>query len=152
VRAFPGGHAAAVAGALIGPGRETGVHAYILDLDSAKARRLLPPTEDDSTLVNLAVARDGRTVWIGRVIGNALRITAVSPDGRVLIPAALTLTNVPYTMDTGPDGSIYVDQVDRPASLVRFAPEGGTGKALAATQNLLGETFAILPDGRAAIT
>jgi predicted Ser/Thr protein kinase/WD40 repeat protein len=160
IRVFPDGRTAIVAGAFMGAGSDRRQHVWLLDLDSGKVRRFLSPSEDDSTINNCAVSRDGKSVWFSRIIGNAMLISTASREGHILMPSVLTLTNAVYSMDIGSDGSLYVDQIDRPGALLRFRPNGGTGENIAAitdnevvgSANSVAESFAILPDGRAAIT
>jgi hypothetical protein len=67
----------------------------------------------------------------------------------------VTLTDRTLFLDLGPDGSLYVDQVDQPVNLLRFAPASGTLEriplpsisALPSFQSSLP-----LPDGRVLLT
>jgi len=64
-----------------------------------------------------------------------------------------------YSVEEGPDGSIYVDQVSRPEYVVRFAEQDGRLEKIALLPSFgpaylsdEDEIFAILPDGRAVAT
>jgi hypothetical protein len=60
----------------------------------------------------------------------------------------LPLTNMTYAMDTAQDGSLYMDQVERGATLVRFPLRGGHAEELARLPAQDTTQFAVLPDGR----
>src|SRR5262249_32283075 len=75
--------------------------------------------------------------------------------GRLL----LTLTNFVTGVDSGSDGSIYLNQMNRPMDLLRFPPEGGHVERIAAFPMSASpggfsgteEGIAVLPDGRVVV-
>jgi hypothetical protein len=71
--------------------------------------------------------------------------------GRGPVSSLLTLTSLVWTLDSGADGSIYLDQVDRPVSVLRFRPEGGHAERIATVIGETADDFAVLPDGRTAL-
>jgi predicted Ser/Thr protein kinase len=154
-RTFPDGREAVVFGRPIGPGQETWPHLYIVDLQSGKVRRLVSGSDDDLKSASMAVTRDGQSVLVARPAGNLIRVMSISRSGKINVPVLFTLTGA-TTLDASVDGSIYLDQGERPADLVRFAPEGGRAQKIATfpvfetlSWNGNSEIFAILPDGRA---
>lgn len=158
--AFPDGKEAVAVGTLIGPGREAGEHLYALNLETGKARRLLPGSQNDSTFGSIAATRDGKSVLGAAAVGNSAQILSVPRSGHGPPTPLLTLTNAVFTLDSGADGNIYVDQVERPVDLLRFPIQGGRAERIARLQGfeepgapyIDSESFAILPDGRAVVT
>ena len=51
-------------------------------------------------------------------------------------------------VDTGPDGSLYLDQFENTRNLVRFNVEGGGRETLATFHSLRSASFGVLRDGR----
>jgi hypothetical protein len=160
-RAFPDGREAVVIGTPIGPEREPGYHTYIVDLASGKMRRLLSASQAGGAFRGIAVTRDGKTVLAAVDRGNLEAILAIARNGHMVAPAVLTLTNSLFSLDTGADGSLYVDQVERPGELLRFSAQGGHAERIAAVPAYEAagspssgdeEGFAVLPDGRAVLT
>jgi hypothetical protein len=70
-----------------------------------------------------------------------------SAQSRVLFP----LTGSTSSADTATDGSVYIDQVHRPVSLLRFPEKGGHSVELARYPDVgdYSAQFAVRPDGRA---
>ena len=62
----------------------------------------------------------------------------------------MTLTTAPWLMDAGPDGTIYLDQVERPLEVLRFPVTGGTPEVIASSETYPPEYMqpVELPDGR----
>jgi hypothetical protein len=54
--------------------------------------------------------------------GNLHRIVAVPRDGGATVRPLLTLTLIPWYLDMALDGSIYLEQIDQPAEVLRFRP------------------------------
>jgi hypothetical protein len=108
-------------------------HLYALDLESGKARRFAPqlPIHQASDGFPLALTLDNRSVLIDLPSGNLHQIVAVPRSGSGRVKVLMTLTTPPWTMDAGPDGSVYLDQVDRPHQVLRFPTSGGTPEVLA---------------------
>jgi hypothetical protein len=94
-----------------------------------------------------AVTRDGQSILFAEQ--GPYAITAQPMHGtsqpRVLFPS----TSSTLAADTARDGSVYIDQVDRPVSLLRFPATGGHAVELARYQATDFGHFILLPDGRA---
>ncbi len=113
----------------------------------------LPP----SWLFPLAVTQDGGSVLFDLPSGNLHRIVAVPRDGSGQVRPIVTLTEQPLFLDIGPDGSLYVDQIDQSADLLRFAPASGALERIPLpsvyVSNLAHTQSALpLPDGRVLLT
>ena len=160
IRAFPDGREAVILGTRIGPGREDGEQAYVLDLASGNLRRLIKGLQGNVIHRGIAISRDGKSILAGIEAGNLVRIEAFDLKGHLRTPNLLTLTSSLYSIDTGADGSIYVDQVERPVDVVRFSAQGGRTQKIATlagfeapgSPTLDDESFAVLADGRAVVT
>jgi predicted Ser/Thr protein kinase len=160
IRAFPDGKEAVVLGTRIGPGKEDGEQMYVVDLASGGVRRLTTEPLGGAVNRTISVTRDGKSVLAAVETGNLVRVSAIGRNGHILVPTLLTLTSIVYSLDSAADGSIYVDQVDRPADLVRFSAQGGHVETIATVPGYEGpggpslddESFAVLPDGRAVVT
>jgi hypothetical protein len=99
----------------------------------------------------LAVTPDGRSILIDLPSGNLHRIVAVPRSGKGPIQPLLTLTSIPMGLDAAPDGSLYVDGVDRPLEILKFPPFGGTPKVLASIDSYTLQSYEApveLSDGR----
>jgi hypothetical protein len=67
--------------------------------------------------------------------GNLHQIIAVPRSGSGPVRVLMTLTTPAWTMDAGPEGNIYLDQVDRPFQILRFPVSGGVPEVLASTED-----------------
>jgi hypothetical protein len=169
-RSVRDGRRALVIGAATAPGADRGVHAWIVDLLSGELRPL-PVELSNVSNASIAATWDGKRALIGFVSGSLYRVVDVPLDG----PAdqrpttLLTSTLSGWTIDAGPDDSVYIEQNDHPLELVRFALGSSASavrsghaagvhvdriatlasSALSSTQ---GDYFAVLPDGRAVWT
>jgi hypothetical protein len=96
------------------------------------------------------VSADGHSVLLDLPSGNLHRILAIPRDSGDLQAAKtlLTLTLPAGFIDVGPDGTLYLDQVDRPAEVLRLPPSGGTPERVAAATAYTGGVPLQLPDGR----
>ena len=142
VRAFPDGAAAIFWGRLAG-GKDQARRVYRLDLATGRAAAFSPQLP---LAPPLAVASDGKSVLAFVFTGDLQQTISVSPDGneaKLLFP----VTGKPWHLDAGSDGSLYVDTMDNPAELLRFAPTGGVPERLAATSGGLVASPVQLPDG-----
>jgi hypothetical protein len=156
LRAIPGGREALVIGTKLGPGADTGAHLWVVDLATAKMRQLPEdyPGEFSGFYSTVAATRDGKEAVISTMRGNVYRVAAVGLDGHGPTRTLLEMIYPVYALDTGPDGSIYLDQSDRGSGLVRFSAQGGHAEKVAAISNPAvgsqneGEYFTVLPDGR----
>jgi hypothetical protein len=148
VRVFPDGHEAVFFGAVSGNGSDG---LYALDLTSGRARPLAPqlPIRALETFP-LAVTPDGHSVLIDLPSGNLHQIVAIPRSGSGPLQVLMTLTTAPRLMDAGPDGSLYLDQVERPLELLRFPVTGGTPEVVASSETFPPELMQPLElsDGR----
>jgi len=71
----------------------------------------------------------------------------VPRDGSDRIRSVATLTQTPYWFDSDPDGSIYIDQTNRPAEIYRYVPVSGAVEriSLPSTFTAAGVSVAVLP-------
>jgi serine/threonine protein kinase len=142
VRAFPDGTAVIFWGRLAG-GKDNARRVYRLDLGTGLATPFSPQLP---LAPPLAVASDGKSVLAFVVTGDLQQAVSVSPDGneaRLLFP----VTGKAWHIDAGTDGSLYVDTIDNPAELMRFAAAGGVPERIAATSGNLVMSPVQLPDG-----
>ncbi len=131
MRAFPDGREAVFYGEPLAGG---GIHLYALDLATKHIRKLAPQLALRTVMgprFPVAVTRDGRSVLIDVRSGNLHRITAVPRDGGAGETLLVTTTAAPWYLDEATDGSLYMDQMDRPVGILRFPISGGTPERLA---------------------
>jgi hypothetical protein len=143
----------------------------VVDLLSGEVRPLEVDLSNASN-ISIAATWDGKRALIGFLLGSLYRVVDLPLDSSAADhqrpTTLLTLTLSAFTLDAGPDDSIYIDQNDRPLELVRF-PVGSSGSdgrsdragavhmeriaTLASSgQTMQGDYFAVLPDGRAVWT
>jgi len=150
VRVFPDGKEAVFFGTT--EGTDASPHLYALDIASGKARKLAAqlPIRQTGEAFPLAPTPDNRSVLIDLLSGNLHQVVAVPRSGSGPVQVLMTLTTAPWVMDAGPDGSIYLDQVDRPFQVLRFPASGGTPEVLATTESRALDLSAPVefPDGR----
>jgi len=150
IRVFPDGKEAVFFG--MAEGTDASPHLFALDIASGKARRLAAqlPIRQTTEAFPLAPTPDNRSVLIDLPSGNLHQVVAVPRSGSGPAQVLLTLTTPPWLMDAGPDGSIYLDQVDRPMQILRYPPSGGTPEVLATTDARAIDFSAPVefPDGR----
>jgi hypothetical protein len=151
VRVFPDGNEAVFFGTAGGNGSDRSPHLYALDISSGRARQLAPQLPISQAFkFPLATTPDNRSVLIDLPSGNLHQIVAIPRSGSGPVQVLMTLTTAPWSIDAGPDGTIYLDQVERPLEILRFPVSGGTPEVIASS-----ETYAEvdmqpveLPDGR----
>ena len=125
-------------------------HLYALDLTSGRTRPLaptviFPPTGN----FPLAVTRDGTWVLFDLPAGDLHRIVAAPVDGSIGLRPIAMLTSDLSSLDIDESGNLYVDQVDRPAEMLRYAPAEGRLERFRLAENQ-GQVLP-LPDGRLVI-
>lgn len=153
VRSFRDGEEAVFFGKTLDQGEADPLpHLYAIDLTSGKTRRLAPELDIrmPSGWFPLAVASDDRSVLTDLRVGDLHRIVAIPRNGSGPIRSLLSLTLPPYFLDVGRDGSLYLDQIDRPLEVLRFSASGGTPELLAGTASPPQEAYSTVqfPDGR----
>ena len=151
VRAFPDGKEAVFFGQPKEAQPGSPDHLYAIDLASGRHRRLAPGVSlraHGMDAFPLAVEADGRSVLFSLPSGNLQQIVAAPRDGGGSLRTVLTLTMSPWNLDVGPDGSLYLDQLDRPAEVLRFPASGGSPERLAVVPTMLYAVSLPLADGR----
>jgi serine/threonine protein kinase len=151
MRAIPGGREALVIGTELGPGTDSGAHLWVVDLATGKMRQLPEDYSGEFSgfYSTVAATRDTKDAVISTLQGNIYRVAAVALDGHGPTRTLLEMVHPVWALDTGPGGSIYLDQNDRGSELVRFSEQGGHAEKLAEISNPdEGEYFTVLPDGR----
>ncbi|MGH9441556.1 MAG: protein kinase domain-containing protein [Thermoanaerobaculia bacterium] len=119
-------------------------YAYLLDLATGRLQRFAPdlPLSPPVTLTG-----DRTAVLADVVVGDLHRIARVSRGGNDLL-TLMTLPSRPWYVNAGSDGSLYVEFLDNPAELLRFAASGGVPERLSS----VGRNYFMhpiqLPDGR----
>ena len=159
VRALPGGSHVVFYGYGEAPdsAAATVAHLYSLDLTTNSVTRLAPnlalpaPAEYTASLFTSALAlSDRKTALLSVPSGELHRIVAIPLDGGPSVRTLLTVTAPPLFLDAGPDGSIYMDQVDSRLEAVRTTVNGAPVQPLVKStippQYCSGVLY--LPDGR----
>jgi serine/threonine protein kinase len=128
----PGGGKAVIYGRVKNGGFGNSPDLYVLDINTGRAQPLAPELPDGKSIepFALAITRDGRSVISEYRSGDLLRVVAIPLSGKGRVRTLLTLTSASLGMDVGPDGSIYLDEVDRPEQILRFPQSGGTPDTL----------------------
>jgi hypothetical protein len=121
---------------------------YLLDLGSGAERPLAPDIGYRRFFVQIAITPDDQQVLTALPAGDLQQIVAVPLAGEGRTRPVLTMTRSLFGIDVGPDGSLFLDQFDRPREVLRFAPTGGKVERV-----LSGGSLAIMqpvefPDGR----
>ncbi len=152
MRVFPDGKEVVFHGTVREGDPDRQSHLYAVDVATGKARRLardLPVMSTGETFP-LAVTPDNRSVVIDLSSGDLHQIVAIPRSGSAPARTLFSLTVVPWFLDAASDGSIYVDQVERPQEVLRFPVSGGAPEVLASTAAFPeGNPSSVeLPDGR----
>ncbi|HEV2177691.1 MAG TPA: protein kinase [Terriglobia bacterium] len=134
IQVFPGGKEAVFWGSVEDGGASNSPQLCVLDIATGKAHRRLvqevPPGKLSPTF-GLAVAPDGRSLLVVLRSGDLYQVVSVPRLGKGPVRTLLTLTSRVTSLNAASDGSLYLDQVDRPAQILRFAESGGTPEVLA---------------------
>jgi len=111
---------------------DAAVHLYVIDVATGKTRLLAPdlPNRRNNESYPIAPTADGSAVLVDVPAGDLHRIVLVPRDGKGAIRTVMTLTKPPWYMDTAKDGTLYLDQVDRPHEILRFPVSGGQPEVL----------------------
>lgn len=135
LRVFPDGKEAAFNGAA--SESDASVHLYVMDITSGKTRRLAPdlPNRRGNESYPIAPSADGSAALVDVPAGDLHRIVAVPRDGKGVIQTLMTLTRAPWYIDTAKDGTLYLDQVDRPHEILRFPVSGGSPEVLGSSDS-----------------
>lgn len=130
LRVFPDGKAAVFYG--IGSESEPTVHLYLLDIATGKAHRFAPelPERRNNESYPIATSADNIGVFVEVAAGDLHRIVFVRRDGKGPVQTVMTLTKPPWYMESSKDGTLYLDQVNRPHEILRFPVSGGHPEVL----------------------
>ena len=154
LRVFPDGKNAVFFGTVKDEGTDKSPHLYLLDVAGGTSKRLAPelPIVQTSQIFPLAVAPDGQSVLIDLPSGNLHRVVEIPSSGASTARTLLSLTSGIWSLDEARDGSLYVDQVDRPLQMLKYPVTGGTPEVLESVENASSaaqyEQPADFPDGR----
>jgi serine/threonine protein kinase len=149
---FRDGREVAVVGTISGNVSNGSLHVYTLDIATGKPRQLVPQLiiPQPPAALPLAITPDDRSILIDLPSGNLHQIVAIPRSGSGPVQSLLSVTRAPWWMDAGPDGSLYLDQVDRPLELLRFPVSGGAPEVIASSEAYPPEYMQPVefPDGR----
>jgi hypothetical protein len=108
---------------------------FVIDLSNGQTRRFAPQLPIRLTSEGLAMAptTDNRSLLVDLPSRSLHQIVSIPRSGSGPVEPLMTLTAAPWIMDAAPDGSIYVDQVDRPFEILRFPISGDTPDVLASS-------------------
>lgn len=120
------------------------IDAQVFDLATGAIRKLAPGQSFASNAA--AVAPGGRSIFAVLSAGDMGQLAEIGLDGAVL-RRLVTLSKQVWFMDAASDGSIYLDQIERPFDVLRAPVSGGVPERLAETT--IGNWAIPLPDGRA---
>jgi hypothetical protein len=123
-----------------------------VDLSSGAVRRLNLPGLTVRNSIGFTITRDGKSV-VALVKSGALTRFVRVPIGSAHAATQLfTTTSIVWTPEAGLGETVYASIVDRPAEVVRFAPDGSAVERLASfTQTTDPVSMTVLPDGRAVL-
>jgi Tol biopolymer transport system component len=126
-------------------------HLYSLHLTSGELTRLAPNTSLVMSQPSaIASGIDGQSMLVALDAGDTRHIVSVPLDGSDKLRTLMTVTHSPWFIDTGSDGSIFLDLWDRPSELLRVSPEGGDPEKIGTLPpypDLPGSYALPLPDG-----
>jgi hypothetical protein len=125
-------------------------HLYSLDLAAGRSRKLAPAISADSIHHSAyAVHPDGRSAVVAWTTGNIFNIGTVPRDGGSSVRKLLAVTHGILALDVAPDGSVYVDERERPLEVLRFPASGNSPERIATSLTYPPGSNALpLPDGR----
>ena len=150
-RVFPDGKEAVFFGTAEGFETDPSSHLFVLDLATGRSRRLAPNVAVTRTAESLPLAATENAVITDLPSGNVHQLISIPRTGRGPITKLNALTVAPWGLDVGPDGTLYMDQVERPLELLRFPPSGGRPEVLASSElytSIFIQQSVELPDGR----
>jgi eukaryotic-like serine/threonine-protein kinase len=128
IRAFSSGDEAVFVGILAGEPASASVPSlHYLDLTTGNVRTpaiSLAGALTQTDAIPLAIGRDDREVITAVPAGDLFQVIALDRAGGPSRPL-LSLTRRPWVLDVRPDGTIYVDQTERPEEIVSLTTSGG---------------------------
>ncbi|HTX33984.1 MAG TPA: protein kinase [Bryobacteraceae bacterium] len=151
VAPFPDRAEALVYGIPVGADTSEQPHLYDIDLITGKSRRFAPDLAVDSGLLSFAVPRNSDSILLSRMRGSLCEVDAIARTGRAPLRALFTSALRAAVLDGAADGSIYADQVEMSAEVVRFSAAGGPVESLARVPQGRVPFLSVLPGGQAVI-
>jgi hypothetical protein len=124
---------------------------YTLEISTGQITHIPWNVEAADNYWPLAVMPDGESVVLSDPNGDLTRIVAISLRPPFQAKPLIDLQQQVQGMDVGPDGSIYVDQINRPVEVLRFSDLGRNVERIGAFPNItmtLVDPAVHLPDGR----
>ena len=150
-RAFPDGRTVAYWGRAAG---DTTTALRVFDLTSGESRVVLrdPSALKLTGVAGIAISPNGKWIIIVRLAGNLAQYVAVSADGsgreRVLFTRTSSSGSI-LDVDAGPDGSLYIDEMNQRFEEHRYDPRTGRLERRVIGAEMRG--IVPLPDGRSLI-
>jgi hypothetical protein len=145
-RALPGGKEAIIYGTPISNDNPPGL--FVVDLASNTVRRLAPAAYHDEGIEAFAVSRDGKSILAAKPADAIWRLVALPISGTFQEQTLFTTTSNIRALDSGPDGSIYVNLQDRPLDVMQLSIHGGMPEKIASQIPGGSGLIMVLPDGR----
>jgi hypothetical protein len=156
VAAFPDGKEAAFYGLPGDAEASDGYSINVLDLTTRQTRLLSASVNivQGAFPGGLAVSSDGTRILADDSSGDLHRVMSIARDGAGDPQTLLTLSAPSAYLASGPDESIYADQIVGRAEVLRFPVSGGTPERIAGISSGFGGGIGVppsilnLPDGR----
>jgi eukaryotic-like serine/threonine-protein kinase len=130
LRVFPDGKEAVFNG--MASESDPSVHLYLIDIATGKTHRFASdlPNRRNNESYPIAPSADNLGVLVEVAAGDLHRIVFAPRDGKHAIQTVMTLTKPPWYLDSAKDGTLYLDQVERPHEVLRFPVGGGQAEVL----------------------
>jgi eukaryotic-like serine/threonine-protein kinase len=148
---FPDRAEALVYGTPVGADAREKPHLYDIDLITGKSRRFAPDLSVGSGLFSFAVPRNSDSVLLSRMSGSLCEVASIPRTGRSPSHTLFTSTLRANVLDGATDGSVYTDQAERSAEVIRFSAAGGPVESLARVHQGASAFLSVLPGGQAVI-
>jgi tRNA A-37 threonylcarbamoyl transferase component Bud32 len=146
VRLFPDGREAAFLG-VPGPSETESEALYAIDLATGSARKLFDKPETLGGGESFGVSADNQSVLLRVPLGEGHAVASIPRDGSGKATVLLSSTNRISSIDGGPDGSIYMDQMERGCIWFRYDPRTRVSERHALSPRC-GNQLLPLSDGR----
>jgi serine/threonine protein kinase len=146
VRLFPDGTEAAFIG-VPGPSESGSEAMYAIDLATGSSRKLFDKPEALAGGESFGVSADNQSVLLRVRLGEGYAVASIPRDGSGKATVLLSSTTRISSVDGGPDGSIYVDQMERACIWLRYDPGTRVSESLALNPRC-GNQLLPLADGR----
>jgi hypothetical protein len=97
----------------ISPGKTRQLAPQLLNRSNKESYPTAPTADNPGVLADVAA-------------GDLHRLAFVPRDRKGSIQTVMTLTKPPWYLESAKDGTLYLDQLDRPHEVLRFPVTGGT--------------------------